>query len=320
MKPKWILLLACVCAGASLAQERAIPSSASVSSESIAVEPAQEAPAINFRVLKAWELDLGDHSIFYNRVVPPVFPEAPAPVVLPPHELTPAELEFVRRRERKEFKMMFLSATVYDREVTELRWWEGGKQYRVFSNIDFNYVAGMGEFESDSAVYMLLMGIGNETRKDVAEWNRYVAEQGWPRPMKTEVPSMRAFPVGRSTYFIAPEADFVAAWNRYVVEKGLPPEEMLAPQPPPLSAGVRQDQGASNADAGSEPYAALDALHVYYDANKQRLIEEYGKREAANAERARWLQEHPPIPKDTIINYWKKSGVSAPAGTEDNKR
>lgn len=274
---------------------------ASAQDQGEGAKPAQ--PSIKFQVLEQKRIHLGNRSLFLNRVVPPVLPPAPPPPPAP--ELTAAELEMVQRREGKESKMLFLSATVYDRQVTDLRWWENGQRYRVFSNIDFNHIAGMGEFETDSAVYWLLMGIGNESSQEIAEWNRQVEKEGWPPEMKKvmqiKVPSARAFPAGRSSYFMAPEDDFVAAWNRYVTEQGLPAEEMLAPESPPIAptTGSR-----TKAETDSDPYAALDALHVFYDANRSRLAQEYEKREAARIAHEKWQKEHPPVPKDTVINYW----------------
>lgn len=55
---------------------------------------------------------------------------------------------------------------------------------------------------------------------------------------------------------------------------------------------------------------ALDALHTFFDANRQRLAEDYAKQETARIERERWLKEHPPVPKDTVINYWIGQGAT----------
>jgi hypothetical protein len=60
--------------------------------------------------------------------------------------------------------------------------------------------------------------------------------------------------------------------------------------------------------------AALDALHRYFDENKARLVDEYSRRKAANEERERWLKEHPPVPKDTVINFWMEAPKSKSSG------
>ena len=64
----------------------------------------------------------------------------------------------------------------------------------------------------------------------------------------------------------------------------------------------------------------LDALHVYFDANKQRLAKSAIQREAARAEEQRGLQEHPPAPQDVVIHYWKNNPAPMPADKEDSSR
>jgi hypothetical protein len=225
-----------------------------------------EKQPITFQVLKQRRIDLGDRALIVNRVVPPVLPKAPPPP--PPREMTPAEKERAQRWEHKEFKMLFLSATVYDRQVTDLRWREGGREHRVFSNIDFNHIAGMGEFETETTVYTLLMGIGNESSEAVEAFNQRAAEEGWPARARKEMPPPETFSPHRSEYVV-----------------------------------VEDDAEAVPSD---EDFVVLDALHVYYDANKQQLAEQYAKREAENAARAQWLKEHPPVPQDVVVNYWRK--------------
>lgn len=119
------------------------------------------------------------------------------------------------------------------------------------------------------------MVVGNQTTEQIEEFNRYGVEQGGPKRIRKEIPLPESFSKTRSEYVVA--------------------EDETHPAP------------------GAEDLNALDALHVYYDANRQRLAEEYAKREAENAARAQWLKEHPPIPKDTIINYWigPKPAISA---------
>ena len=201
----------------------------------------------------------------------------PAPVVQP---LSLAESAAAEARAKKKSEVLMISATVYDRQVTELRWQAGNREYRAWSNIDFNYLAGQGEIETGDCVYLLIMGLGNETRESVAEWNRLAPE--WERfaaaqgladqwEIKT-VPDLAKFPAGRSTYLLT---------------------------------------GDSPAD---DSLAALDALHRYYDANRIRLIADYAKRETERTAREQWLKEHPPAPQDTVINFWPKKSSNYPTG------
>ena len=215
-------------------------------------------PALNLRVLEGVEVKFPDHSVFYRRVAPPVAPAVRLPVAAPVAKpLSLAESAVTEARAQKKSAVLMLSATVYDRRVTELRWFADGREYRAWSNIDFNLLAGLGEIETEDCVYSLIMGLGNETRESVVE---------------KAMPDPSAFPVGRSTYLLTGNA---------------PADESLA---------------------------ALDALHRYYDANRRRLIAVYEKRQAANAAREQWLKEHPPMPENTVINFWPIKSRIYPTG------
>lgn len=166
--------------------------------------------------------------------------------------------------------MLFLSATVYDRRVTEVRWSAQGRDYRAFSNIDFNYLAGAGEIETADTVYMLVMGLGNGTSEEVAAFNQNAAAQGWP--LKT-LPAPESFSQTRSEYRLT---------------------------------------GETASTAVPEALAAMDALHSFFDANRTVLLENYAKREAERITREQWLKGNPPVPKDTVINFWPKKSTLYP--------
>ena len=243
--------------------------------------PTSAQPALDLKVLESVEVKFPDHSIFYQRVAPPAAPALRTPVSTPvPQVLSLAESAAAEARAAKKSAVLMLSATVYDRQVTELRWQAGGRQYRAWSNIDFSYFAGKGEIETTDCVYFLIMGLGHETRESVAEWNRFAPE--WERLAAAEglvgqwatkaVPDLAKFPAGRSTYLLTGEA---------------PADDSLA---------------------------ALDALHRYFDAHRLQLIANYGKREVQRTAREQWLKEHPSVPQDTIINFWPKKSRNYPTG------
>lgn len=77
-------------------------------------------------------------------------------------------------------------------------------------------------------------------------------------------------------------------------------------------AVVKQPESLS-ADA----YAGIEALHVYYDANKTAIIAEHAQMKVANAARVAFEKAHPPVKQDTLIRFWPIQsvlhGVSAPA-------
>ena len=217
-------------------------------------------------MIESVEVKLPNRSIIYQRVAPPnpplARPHAPAPEAKP---LLPAEVAAVEVREKKKFEVLMIFATVYDHRVTELRWHAGNREYRAWSNMDFNFLAGHGEIETDDSVYLLIMGLGNDSAEAVDA----------PNEKRKELPPAGTFSPTRSEYLLAGDA------------KEPPPPDALAP---------------------------MDALHTYYDANRESLAEEYIRREGERIAREQWLKEHPPVPKDTVINFWPKKSRNYPTG------
>lgn len=240
--------------------------------QEIPVESKSEAPPIKFQVLQSKRIDLGDRALILNRVVPPILPPAPAAAAIAA-KAESAEIAVEEDRgPQKNQEVLFLSATVYDRQVTEVRCFAGQREFKIFTNIDFNLLSGQGGFETNDTVYTLLLGLGNETREEVEAFNERAAKEGWPQHSFKQIPAPESFSKIRSEYTVA-DGD----------ESKAPPEAILK---------------------------AFDALHTFYDANRQRLAEDYAKREIARVERERWLEEHPPVAKDTVINYWIGEGAT----------
>ena len=259
------LFLSIIFCGAVLSRNAAGQTTDSLREDTTAAAP----PAINFQILERRKIKLGNQAMFLNRVVPPVLPPKPAAARPAPEPiLTLEQRQALAEREAKKSVVLFLSVTVYDRQVSELRWSDESGAHRAFSNIDFNYIAGMGGFETPDASYTLMMGLGNATREERIEYNRNLTAEDLKNGLQLDVPPSAA--------------DFSATRSEYMVV-----EDKEHPSAP-------------------ETFIPLDALHVYFDANKQRLIDDYGKREAANATRQQWLKDHPPVPKDIVVNYWRK--------------
>ncbi len=211
-----------------------------------------ELSTVTFRVINTRAIDLGTRSIILNRVVPPQLPPAPAlPATAPTADLADvgATEEIIAE---KKHEVLFVSATVYDRQVTEVRWFASGREMRIHSNIDFNLLAGAGSFETADTVYSLIVGLDNQTREEAEALNQQAAAEGLPEHAFKQIPPVEAFSKTRSEYTIAASEAGAA-----------PPEEILE---------------------------ALDALHAFYDANRQRLADDYDKREAARTEQERWLK------------------------------
>ena len=232
------------------------PAAAQRDAFAAAASESPKLPPINFQILERQEIQIGDRKIIQNRVAPPVLPEPRAVVAQPPAPLSAESVQTALRREGKKSEVLFLSATVYDRAVTQLRWFGEAGECRAFSNIDFNFLSGLGEIETEDTVYSILMGLENESR---------AVPTGQDRGGTAQIPLLSQFSPARAEYFV-------------VGDKAKP--------------------------ATAEALAGMDALHRYYDAHRVKLTEDYRKREAARVEREVRLKAHPPVPQDTVINFW----------------
>ncbi len=60
----------------------------------------------------------------------------------------------------------------------------------------------------------------------------------------------------------------------------------------------------SQGEEQDKAIAAMEALHAYNDKNRAKLIKDYEEDEKARIAHQQWLKDNPPIPKDTVINYF----------------
>jgi hypothetical protein len=218
------------------------------------------------QVIEGIVIEKDGRTITYQRVVPPVLP--PKPAATPAPAMDPAQALALtaerQRRAAKKFETLVLTATVYERRVTELRWHQQGREYRAWSNIDFNHLAGVSELETADHIYQLLFAVTNQTAAQVEALNRSITARGLPASVLKPLPPNIVWNPERAEYQLMPEAAAVPA----------------------------------------EVTTFLDTLHTYYDANRQSLAALAIERAAEQAARAQWLKDHPPQPKDTIVRFW----------------
>jgi hypothetical protein len=82
---------------------------------------------------------------------------------------------------------------------------------------------------------------------------------------------------------------------------------------PPLVPAYVIVSGTATADV----LQGLDALHVYFGANKNALVQAYSARQAQFAAEQLQLKLHPPVRPNTVINYWPiKSNVYLPTSNQ----
>ena len=151
--------------------------------------PESASPDLEFRVIRRTITDAGDHFVVLNRVAPPVLPSQPAPVSPssgPP--LSAEAQEAQAQRDTKRRAARGLSATVYDRQLTQLCWSVAGQRFIAFSNIDFNFLSNVMEIETEDTVYQLLLAVTNEARPagDVDPNATPIPPVSWFSPIRSE--------------------------------------------------------------------------------------------------------------------------------------
>lgn len=167
--------------------------------------PADPLAGFPVRVLDQQQVEIGTHRIIYNRIAPPVFP-APTPTPAPTSGPTTnavnrngPQTHGVSRSPHtndagddgeKPYKMLFLSAMVYDHQFTEVRWNDGtGAAVRAYVNIDFCYFTTVTNLETDDTVYDLMFAWSNDTVDSLTQAGQ-------------QPPNLAAYPPGRSSYQI----------------------------------------------------------------------------------------------------------------------
>lgn len=222
-------------------------------------------------VLSTTTVNLGTHSVTYQRVEPPV---AAASTAVASAASTASRAEALSRRSLLLPDFLSLSCTVHDTGVTSVRWWHEGAEYRVVSSIDFNELRALGGFEAEGRSYTVFMGIGNAMP---ASTLARLQAGGAVLPASVTEPA----PVLPASVL----ADIAQnGGSRYVV--------------------LSSPEGGADAEA----FRGIDALHRYFDAHKAELIAQAAENEARQREQEAYLKANPPVPQDTVIQFWPKKG------------
>lgn len=236
------------------------------------------------RILDQQVLDFSERSLIYNRVQTPFLkpqpPPLPATGPAAPRALTAEEQAMLDKWNAKEDVFMFLSCTIYGDGSTEVRWGRKDGEYVIWSSIDFNYLGGIFQFKAKTTRYNLFLSIDDKTSESSRAWNAEVDARKLSPALKGSVPTLNNVSGVPSVYRII---------------------------------------SAPNTGTNLEVTRAMEALHRYFDANRERLVWEYKEAEAARIAEEKWNREHPPAPKETRINYFpirsRYNSQQAPGGS-----
>lgn len=198
--------------------------------------------------------------IIMRRLAPKEWPARPKPVAGEWTEKQRAEW----RANRKHFHNMQLSATVFDRRLSEIQWRKGTLEFTLLSNVDFNYLSMIGWLENGPTHWSTFFFVNNIDSNREQRFAQMAKEKGrvyTPR----RVPDGSMLESGSADYVIYAEP------------------------------GVK---------VPSELVEEMDALHQHYTTNEQALKNSWLNRQELSKAHAAWQKANPPVPKDTVINFW----------------
>ncbi len=160
-----------------------------------------------YQILEQRIVQHDGYTVTYNRITPPQMSKVPAPVARP---LTPEEQALADSRRGRAHGNLSIGCTVFDHEITELHWTSGGKRHVVYSNIDFNLVAGLGTFDSADTVYSSILAVGNAER---GTGSPPVQSQNPQARSLSHVPALSEFPTDLSIYLVPADDTLTEADN-----------------------------------------------------------------------------------------------------------
>lgn len=237
-------------------------------------EQSDREKAALLRVVERTEVGFGADRLIFNQVAPP---DVSAPIVAAEpagtREPSTAEIEQWSSAAEKVHRVLPVSATVFDRRITHLRWSHEGHDYTAWSALDFNLLRGTVEFETADARYLLLLGVDNSTSEEFEASNAEMREAGIDDYEPKTIPDPAGFTPGEAVYFVETEP------------------------------GERLDDAA---------FEGIDALHEFCARNAAQLAIDLGNRETMEAARLRYEAANPEKPGEPVLNFWMVGKPSTP--------
>jgi len=162
-----------------------------------------------------------------------------------------------------------MGANVYGDEYSEITWRdrESNSEFIVWSNVSLNYLRPIISIPDDDYDYTFFGFVTNYTREGEANRIKLAEAHGYHT---------------LESRWKMPPVEFSPDQFEYVV--------VVADESTPVPEKL---------------YRQLDAVLGYYVANRERLEVEHYNSVAIQKARREYLEENPPAPKRTMINFWK---------------
>lgn len=200
-----------------------------------------------------------------------IYDRVESPVLEPKSEpvaepqLTAEELAEMRRWDKMHHVSLFLSCMVYDGKLTEVRFRQGNSDVVFWSSIDFRLFNQLTDFQIGDAYYSFIVA--------VSDWRREDFDQ-----QKAEL-----LRLGRRDWVSTWPSDLLAA------DRGGSPSAWRITSQNPVSP---------------EALRTVEDLHAYFDSNRQDLMVQHEEREKARIAEIERLGDSPPVPEDTVIQFF----------------
>ena len=163
------------------------------------------------------------------------------------------------------FHSINLSARVFDHAVSQVTWRDAdGDQWQILSNINFNHLSQVTRIEGEEGRWLIFPFIENIDTAREQEFATRAAEAG--KEYHPRIPPT--------------DIEFPAEVPEYVVF------------------------AESENDVPEALVLELDMIHAYYAKNHEILAAQYERNRAINEARRAWHEANPPVPRDTILNFW----------------
>lgn len=227
-------------------------------------------------VLSSHVIDIGQRKMIMRRIKAPELQERPAAVAPEPApsrkqiEELPAFQESRRRYEKAYFAPFVDARAITDTGISELRWRDEQGEYVVWTTLDAAHLTVMSWVETDHSYFSFFGSVTTETVAEIQRWNAEIDAYRGPEAAKKTIPTLG--PVSRDK-----------SYYQFVERPA--------------------DEGTL-----SEADRFMEDLHGYYDAHRKEIARKYEQMETERIAREEYLRLHPPVPKDTVINWFPIRG------------
>lgn len=128
-----------------------------------------------YKIQKTKVYHANGQKFIINRVVAPVLPpkRVPPPPTAEELEKSAKELEQIRAEQKPSGGFFTVGVTVYDHQTSHLQLKHDGKEYEIFSNVDWNHAGHFLRFQGRGKEFTMMGFSGNQSTESLKQDIRY---------------------------------------------------------------------------------------------------------------------------------------------------